>query len=263
MSLFTENMGEGPDLVLLHGWGAHGGIWSELAERLKDSFHLTIVDLPGSGRSPPFEMRLTLEDLCSAIMQVAPANAIWLGWSLGALLVQSLAATDSQRVSKMILVGSSPCFVKKPGWDCATPEKVLNDFARLLRSDYRQTLLRFLSLQMGESPETRRVLRMQRELLFKYGEPDNTSLEEMLELLIHTDLRGSLGTLVQPALLIHGSHDTLAPLAAAEYMQKRLTSAELLTIDGGGHIPFLTHTEQCANKIKDFCFSVRQDSGTK
>ncbi|RBH48944.1 pimeloyl-[acyl-carrier protein] methyl ester esterase, partial [Pseudomonas sp. MWU13-2860] len=34
MSLFVETLGQGPDVVMLHGWGLHGGVFSRVAERL-------------------------------------------------------------------------------------------------------------------------------------------------------------------------------------------------------------------------------------
>jgi pimeloyl-[acyl-carrier protein] methyl ester esterase len=255
MSLYIEQSGQGPDLVMIHGWGAHGGIWSELVENLDDHFRVTVIDLPGSGRSSPMDKKFSLESVIEEIKTVIPRPATWLGWSLGALIVMALAVSAKERVEKMILVGSSPCFVKKPDWQCATSEGVLNNFAEALKSNYRKTLIRFLSLQMGDSEEARRVLRIQREMLFQFGEPDIATLEEMLVMLQQADLRDQLDHLEQPTLLIHGSRDTLAPLAAAEYMQAHLKNSALLDIEGAGHIPFLTHSKLCAQNIKEFCLS--------
>jgi len=253
MTLYIEQAGTGPDLVLLHGWGAHGGIWSELAANLANNFRLTMIDLPGAGRSPPLAKEWSLENVIQEIKAVTPASAIWLGWSLGALIVLALAASDKERVKKMILIGGSPCFAGKQDWQHATAENVLRDFGVALKNDSHKTLIRFLSLQMGNDPTARKVLRTQRELLFQHGEPDISTLEAMLGVLIQTDCRTTLDKLIQPALLIHGSRDTLAPLNAAKYLQENLVNAELYSIEGGGHIPFLTHTELCMQKINEFC----------
>ena len=51
MSLQVERRGDGPDLVLLHGWGMHGGVWDELVPRLAARFRVHVPDLPGHGRS--------------------------------------------------------------------------------------------------------------------------------------------------------------------------------------------------------------------
>ncbi|HRA24442.1 MAG TPA: alpha/beta fold hydrolase, partial [Usitatibacteraceae bacterium] len=51
MALHVELAGQGPDLVLLHGWGLHGGVWQGLARELAPAFRLHLVDLPGHGHS--------------------------------------------------------------------------------------------------------------------------------------------------------------------------------------------------------------------
>ncbi len=253
MSLYIEQTGAGPDLVLIHGWGAHGGIWSDLAAELVKDFRLTIIDLPGLGRSPALDNGFTLENAITAIKAVTPDTAIWVGWSLGALITMALALNDKDRVKKMILIGGSPCFAKNENWPFATSAEVLNGFGNMLKTDYRKTLTRFLSLQMGDSSSARQVLRTQRLLLFKHGEPDIGALAEMLTVLKETDLRESLNQLQVPALLIHGDRDTLAPVTAANYLEQHLPQARLFAIKGAGHVPFLTHTKMCTQAINEFC----------
>jgi pimeloyl-ACP methyl ester carboxylesterase len=38
-------------LLLIHGWGMHGGMWGGVTEKLAQHFHVYAVDLPGHGRS--------------------------------------------------------------------------------------------------------------------------------------------------------------------------------------------------------------------
>ena len=49
--MHIDTIGHGPDLVLIHGWAMHGGIFAPLVERLSPQFQLHIVDLPGHGHS--------------------------------------------------------------------------------------------------------------------------------------------------------------------------------------------------------------------
>lgn len=54
-ALHVRLVGSGlPTLVLLHGLGAHGGLWDEVVARLRARFNGTIIapDLRGHGRSP-------------------------------------------------------------------------------------------------------------------------------------------------------------------------------------------------------------------
>ncbi len=49
--LHVEVTGQGEPLVMLHGWGMHGGLWSGAAEQLSQHFTVMAVDLPGHGYS--------------------------------------------------------------------------------------------------------------------------------------------------------------------------------------------------------------------
>ncbi|MHB8535916.1 MAG: alpha/beta fold hydrolase, partial [Sulfuricaulis sp.] len=51
MTIFYERSGHGPDVVLVHGWGLHGGVWADIARGLSKDFRVTVPDLPGHGRS--------------------------------------------------------------------------------------------------------------------------------------------------------------------------------------------------------------------
>ena len=52
MSLHIESRGAGAPLLMIHGWGVHGGIWDGVAVRLAQGFRVHCVDLPGCGASP-------------------------------------------------------------------------------------------------------------------------------------------------------------------------------------------------------------------
>jgi pimeloyl-[acyl-carrier protein] methyl ester esterase len=51
MTLCIETVGDGPDLVLLHGWGMDSGIWDGVRDQLSQMFRVHVVDLPGYGAS--------------------------------------------------------------------------------------------------------------------------------------------------------------------------------------------------------------------
>lgn len=82
MRLHTESIGTGPDLVLLHGWAMHSGVWNGVRERLARHFRLFLVDLPGHGFSPACEPG-TLERVVEMISDILPPSCMVCGWSLG------------------------------------------------------------------------------------------------------------------------------------------------------------------------------------
>src|SRR6187455_2930899 len=112
MSLHVEITGTGPDLVLLHGWAMHGGIWSDVRARLAKRFRLHLVDLPGHGFSPACEPS-TLERVVEMVADILPASCIVCGWSLGGQVAIELALREPLRVKKIALISTTPCFVKR------------------------------------------------------------------------------------------------------------------------------------------------------
>jgi|GEM_PF-136606 len=66
--IFYRTVGEGPTVVLLHGFGEDGAIWKNQFDAFPD-FKLIIPDLPGSGKSEMIE-DMSIEGLAEAIQQL-------------------------------------------------------------------------------------------------------------------------------------------------------------------------------------------------
>lgn len=251
MALYTQTSGAGPDLMMVHGWGLHGGIWKPLLPLLEAHFRVTCVDLPGHGRSD-WQGEETLDAMAGALLSVAPAGAAWLGWSLGGLVAARAALLAPTRVNALIEIASSPCFVRRPGWQSAMLPVLLDTFADELAEDYARTLDRFLALQVRGSENSTAALKMLHALMLLQGEPNADALRAGLELLRTTDLRDRLGKIECPVLLLAGERDTLVPVSAMRAAGKLFHAAQLQVIDGAGHAPFIAQPEQVAEKITKF-----------
>jgi pimeloyl-[acyl-carrier protein] methyl ester esterase len=251
MSLYTQTSGTGPALILIHGWSLHGGIWEQLVPLLEPHFRVTCVDLPGHGRSD-WRGEETLDAMVDAVLSVAPAEAAWLGWSLGGLVAARAALMAPARVSALVEMASTPCFVRKPGWQSAMLPALLDTFAAELAEDYVRTLNRFLALQVRGSDGASEVLKTLRALMLVHGEPNPEGLRAGLEILRTADLRDSLGRIDCPALLLMGERDTLVPVNAGQAACELFRAAQLQVIEGAGHAPFIAQPEMVAGLITGF-----------
>jgi len=135
MNLHINTLGHGPPLVLLHGWAMHAGIFSALAEHLKQAHTLYLVDLPGHGYSRESTIALELEPVTHTLLNTLPP-AIWLGWSLGGLF----ALHAANKIPALIMLCANPCFVRKEDWPHGMPPETFQSFATGLAQDYRHTL---------------------------------------------------------------------------------------------------------------------------
>lgn len=278
MSLHVEERGAGAPLLLIHGWGMHGGMWDGIAESLAQDFRVLAVDLPGHGWSGKGEGRrakgsplpqagegggervpftlsaspFSLDAIVDALAAQFDEPLTVCGWSLGGQVALRWAAREPQKIKRLALVASTPCFVRREGWDCAMAAETLEQFAAALELDYAATLRRFLALQVRGSANERELLVRLRESLFSRGEPDLAALRSGLEILRDCDLRASLPEIRQPVLVVAGERDTLTPPQASRHAAECLPDARLEIIEGAAHAPFLSHPEIFVDCLKKF-----------
>lgn len=249
--LHIEVIGNGPDLVLIHGWGMSSAVWQTQVKVLANHYTLHLVDLPGMGLSQPCDP-YHLEAMAGIIALALPAGANILGWSLGGLVAMRIAMDSPEKVKKLVLVGSTPCFVNRPDWALGIPAHILETFASNMRADYHSTLTQFLTLQCMGAKEARETVKILRSNLAERPISSAHSLQQALTILLETDLRLALTSLTHQTLLIHGDRDTLAPLQAAQWMTQTLKNANLQMIKGAAHASFLSHQSQFSHALIEF-----------
>lgn len=249
--LKIQSSGNGPDLILLHGWAMHSGIWGQAAQDLAANYRVHLVDLPGHGINCDSEMPFTLEAICGNLLERLP-GAIWLGWSLGGLVAMSAALRAPGTVSGLVLVATSPCFVATTVWPFGMDKSIFTQFATDLEADYDATLKRFLGLEVLGSKTARLQLRRLSEAMVQAPKPRLSALRAGLALLQNLDLSTSLHSISCPNLLIGGSRDQLVSAAGMQETANRLTTARLEMIRGSGHAPFIGHREVFVDLVRRF-----------
>jgi pimeloyl-[acyl-carrier protein] methyl ester esterase len=250
VKLHVETLGEGPELVLVHGWSMHGEVCHGLAERLATRFRVQVPDLPGHGRSRG-EPLPELSQLAALLADLFPAATHLCGWSLGAQVAMRWALDQPSRIRRLALIAATPRFPAGDGWQAGSALGDLEAFARALHEDYRGTLERFIALQAVGSPAPRKVVADFRRRLAHAAPPDMDALDAGLRILATTDLRSEVGTLMQPTLLLHGQRDAVVPEAAARWLAGALPDGRLTVIPTAGHGPFVSHESDCARALLD------------
>ncbi len=248
-SVHVETLGRGSDVVLLHGWGLHGGIWTPLAESLAQHHRVHVVDLPGHGHSRHLPMP-TLADMAARVARVVPQNASVVGWSLGGQVAMRLALEG--HAQRLALISSTPRFLADESWAAGMRPSVLADFAKRLKADYRSTLNNFLALQVLHDSSARQTLKQLTPQLFARGEPHPDVLGGGLAVLEASDLRAELPTLQLPTLVIHGDRDALTPVTAGRWMAENLQGSRYLELSGAAHAPFISHAAEVRQALSEF-----------
>lgn len=243
-------------LVFIHGWGANKRLWQDWAEAAFPQRQLVFVELPGHGEQIPLAID-TDEDVEAAwlatVVAQLPPQAVLVGWSLGGLMAQAIALRYPERVSALILLASSPCFVQRADWLPAL-EKGL--FARYLSEvlTHTQTLLKsFLSLQSLGDAKPRQLMKNLLPLLSMVGQTGGvTSLRQGLFLLEQLDFRAQLKQLQQPTLWLLADQDAIVPMQLADELVALQPQARIYVIQQSSHLPFMSQPEQTAQLIHLF-----------
>jgi pimeloyl-[acyl-carrier protein] methyl ester esterase len=249
--MHVEKRGTGPDLVLLHGWAMHGGVFATLAERLARHFTLHLVDLPGHGHSAHSPVPLELDAVADNLSRRLP-RAAWLGWSLGGLFALRVAQRHPERVRALVMLCAPPRFMRSDDWPLGMEASVFHAFADGLARDYRATIDRFLVLEAQGSEYAQAELELLRAQVFSAGEPRPEALSQGLALLRSTDLRDALPQLAMPSLWIAGRRDRLVHAQALELAAQAAPRSRFQRIDGAGHAPFLSHADEIAAAVRSF-----------
>ncbi|KUM00414.1 pimeloyl-ACP methyl ester esterase BioH [Chromobacterium subtsugae] len=240
MNLFVETLGQGPDVVMLHGWGLHGGVFARVAEHLAGRFCVHLVDLPGHGASPALA-GFDADAVADLVASHFPLPVQVVGWSLGGLIAQHWAARHPERVKSLALVSTSPRFVRDETWPHAQERKAIEAVAASLDGAFEQTLERFLALQMMGAPAARDTLKSLRGELFSHGRPQG--LLPALQLLLEADARSLAGRIRCPAALFCGARDAITPIGAGRWLAEALPDAVLYEFPQASHAPFLSHEQ--------------------
>lgn len=248
--LFWQTEGQGLDLVLIHGWGMNGAVWHNIVMQLSQHYRVHAVDLPGYGHSGASQAD-SFEQMCEWILEEAPENAIWLGWSLGGLVATHITQVAPERVSKLITVASSPSFADSEQWKGIKPE-VLNNFIEQLSDNFRLTVERFMALQAMGSPTARQDVKQVKKAVFSRPVPEPQVLAQGLKILADTDLRGSLTLINQPFLRLYGRLDGLVPVNVAEKVSEMSPRSESYIFQNASHAPFISHSEEFIEVLQRF-----------
>ena len=250
--LYRRTFGQGPPLVLVHGWGLHSGVWGRFADQLAQHFQVTCIDLPGYGLSPICG-EFTLDNISTLLAETVTDACCWLGWSLGASVVLDLAVRFPERVNCLVLLAGNPCFVQTsehsqwPGM----PVSMFEQFSTHLWRDPERTLAQFLALQVHGLPEAKIYLKQLKQMVSNYPMPSLPLLKAGLDILRQSHLQNLQAISHLPISVILAEQDHLVPVS----VQHTLVHYPLLNvqvIEGAGHAVFLTHAEQLEQLIRDF-----------
>ncbi len=110
-SIYYTRTGNGPALVLLHGFPESGTLWKRVVNELSPHATLIVPDMPGAGNSP-LSGEVSIDDMADFVKDVLDKEgidkAIIAGHSMGGYIALAFAERHTARVAGISLVHSTP-----------------------------------------------------------------------------------------------------------------------------------------------------------
>ena len=261
----TLTMGEGPDILLIHGLGAAKSSFFDTAAALgRAGYRVHALDLPGFGGSSkpatgPYSARWFAESVVGVMDVLGIERAHLVGNSLGGRVALEVGLRAPERVNGLALLCPAVAFIKRE----------FHPLVRLLRPEF------------GLLPHRFRRATVERQLWSLFCDPDaldpsvaDVVVDEFQRIYgnagarfaflsaarnIYLDKpfgRGGfytrLADLERPALFIWATHDTLIPAGFRRHVAEALPTAEQIVLDSCGHAPQIERPDQINGLLKRF-----------
>ena len=243
----------GPLAILIHGWSSSSFTWAPVLPALSRRYRCIAVDLPGFGQSPPPSVPPTIAGYADLIARIierfSDRSALVLGHSMGGQIAATLALHYPPLVERMVLLNPALSGRLSTRVNLLIAPHVMAERLPVMEwllyvlaktpLDYTDYLLKpsnFAERARISEADYRRIRADARRR--GQGRVRAACFVAMRG----GDLRGYLGRIETPALVIWGAEDNIVPLRDAGAVAEEWPAADLRIIPNAGHWP---QFEQC------------------
>lgn len=224
VEIYYEVHGDGPPLLLTHGYSLTSGMWNGQIEALSKHHKLVLWDMRGHGQSDypddpaAYSEALTVADMAALLDAIGADKAIVGGLSLGGYMTLAFNRTHPERVRALLIIDTGPGFKKDDA------REVWNKRAHDTGDRFDREGLEALKSDSGEpSGVTHRDAKgLARAARGMMPQRDARVIE-------------SLPTIKVPSLVVVGADDTPF-LAASDYMAAKIPGAQKVVVPAAGHL---------------------------
>jgi 3-oxoadipate enol-lactonase len=244
IQLAYARRGDGPTLVLLHGFPLDHHLWDEVVPLLEDTFDIILPDLRGFGESTTIDSQYSMDDYASDIVglldQLEIQKAAIVGHSMGGYVALAFARLYPDRVSGLGLV-SSQVLADPPERKEGRYKSAADVSAHGISSVVETMTPKFTTDEKLQSYARSSMERQQPAAYIG-------ALRAMAERIDSTPLLASFHF---PIVVVHGDSDSLIPIDRAREVKAAISQAHLVEIPGAGHMPMMEAREKTAEALKN------------
>lgn len=250
------SLGSGPTVLMLHGIGGGHQAFAPQVETLAQAGYRAVAwNMPGYGRSAPIEP-YTFKGLAQSALDLIDAlqcdNVTLVGHSMGGMVAQELIARRPDRVSRLVLCGTSAAFGKRTdgqlaqGW---AEQFLVQRTAPLDAGKTMEEMAQLLVPQMvgpGALPEGLRLAE------FCMANVPPSTYRRALQALVTFDRQRELADIRVPTLLVAGELDRVASPSVMRQMAAAIPRAAYTEMAATGHLMNLEAPDAFDALLLDF-----------
>lgn len=239
--LFEAGPPTAEPLIYLHGTFM-GNLWLEHHAALSQHFHVFAPDMPGFGLTQRPDWLRDVSDYTLYFRDLFKAlnldQALLVGYSLGGWMAAEIAVWFPERVKKLVLSNAAGIRVK------GSP--IADIFAMNAQEFLAATFEDFAAAAplMPASFDVDYLMDQYRQRVTLAALAWNPSFDPKLE--------RRLSLVTCPTLIIWGVNDRIVPLPYADAFKKAIPHAEVVKLEGTGHVPILEKAEEWDNAVIEF-----------
>jgi len=251
LSIAYQRAGNGPALVLLHGFSLDSRSWKPQIGALSDQFTVIAWDAPGAGQSQDPPAPFGIADWADAlaglldIARIERAHLVGISW--GGLLAQEFYRHHASRVTSLVLAGTYA------GWKGSLPEAVAEQRLENALVDSTAAPGAFVHKYLPDMFGDAATSEMRHDLAAIMADFHPAGFRQMATALARADTRQLLPTINVPTLLVWGDADKRSPLHVAHAMRDAIPGARLQLIAGAGHLSNLEQPTDFTTIVRNFC----------
>ncbi len=258
---YQDTGGDGPAVVLVHGWPLSGRMWEPQVGPLRDAGYRVITyDRRGFGHSAfpngGYDYDTMAADLKALLDELDLRDVTLVGFSMGGGEVARYIGTyGTDRVAKAALVSSVTPFMLKTGDNPdGVDRSVFDDMIDNLKKD-RPAFLRsfgkkFVGWGLMDHPVSEEMLDYAWSIAVM-AQPQATI--DCVTAFGMTDFRDDVRKMTVPTLVVHGESDDIVPLkVGGKAADALLPNSQLVVVDGAPHGLTMTNTEDFNRLLLDF-----------
>ena len=226
--------------------------------RIAELGRLVVFDKRGTGMSDRVSSDTTLETRMDDIRTVMDAagseRAIVCALGEGGPLAMLFAATYPERTDGLVLINSSPSLVRSAEFPWLSSrgeqEQNIEEMVRKWGSPAQQEFLAMGSPDMSEDDRTAfaRTLRLS---------VSPGALRDYLRMNLDVDVRGVLGSIRVPTLVLHRTELARLDIRGARYLAEQIPGARLVELPGRNFAPAVGDAEALFAEIEQFCADIQ------